>query len=75
MHGRVKNVNGLLAAAKGKVDRDVLGRCFADHGGEGRERVCCHPTTIDVMLYDCKAKEAHLARGPACDARWTTFRF
>jgi hypothetical protein len=74
-HARVKNVEGLLAAAKGKVDRDVLNRCFADHGGEGRERVCCHPNTIDVMLYDCTAKEAHLSRGPACEPRWTTFRF
>ncbi|HEX7899758.1 MAG TPA: C45 family peptidase [Planctomycetota bacterium] len=75
LHGRVKSVNGRLAASKGKVDRDVLGRCFADHGGDGRERVCCHPSTIDVMLYDCAAKEAHLSRGPACDARWTTFKF
>jgi isopenicillin-N N-acyltransferase-like protein len=73
-HERVKDVAVQLAALRGKLDRKALGGVFASHA-EGGKRVCCHPNTIDVMIFDNTTREAWLSRGPACEPAWKRFSF
>ncbi len=65
----------LLAAEKGKLDRATIECLLANHGAPGKERVCCHPATLDAMILDVNRLEAQVTRGPAGSGRWTAFRF
>lgn len=75
LNPRVRRVYETLGREKGKVDAAAMKRLFADHGPEGQNPVCCHPATLDAMLFDTTKREAHLTRGPACSARWKRFTF
>jgi hypothetical protein len=79
-HVKCQRMWDLLTGAKGKLDRPTLQGFFADHHGEGTNRICVHdqtfdPLSLDSMLFNCTTKEAHIQRGPGCARRWQTFRF
>ena len=70
----------LLAGSQGKLDRDTLQGFFADHDGQGNDRICVHnekndALSLDSMLFNCTTREAHLKRGPGCVGTWQTFGF
>jgi isopenicillin-N N-acyltransferase-like protein len=80
LHPQCQRMFDLLASGKGKLDRSKIKSFFADH----QSTICKHPGfiqagspgfTIDSMLFDCTAREAHLSRGPGCSGRWKTFTF
>jgi len=82
-HPRCQRMYDLLGGSKGRLDRERLQRCFADHQSDGKawSTVCTHfdqgaaSGTVDSMLFDTTKREAYVTRGPACSARWKTFRF
>jgi isopenicillin-N N-acyltransferase-like protein len=79
-HAKCQRMWDLLGGAKGKLDRGALQGFFADHKGDGTNRICVHdekfdPLSLDSMLFNCTTREAHIQRGPGCSNRWKTFRF
>jgi hypothetical protein len=71
LHPRCQKMYDLLAAAKGKTDRASLQRTFADK----ECGIQVGASTLDLMVYDTTAREAHLSRGPSYGVKWKTFRF
>lgn len=71
LHARCQKMYDDLAGSKGKMDRAWLQEHFADpeHG------ICVGRSTIDMMVYDCTAREAYLSRGPEYGKAWRRFRF
>ncbi len=71
VHARCRHTYGLLAKAEGKLDGERLQGYFADLKGG----ICAHPGTIDMMVFDATAREAHVSRGPGYAPRWRKFTF
>lgn len=57
-----------LDAAAGKIDGDWLRNTFTE-----RQRQIYIRDTIDVMVFDCSRREAHVTRGPIYGVSWKTF--
>jgi hypothetical protein len=59
------------AAGGGAIDATTLQDWFADLDGG----IAVGRSTIDMMVFDCTARLAHLSRGPAYRVDWKTFGF
>jgi hypothetical protein len=70
-HARCQLMYDHLTGGNGKVDRAWLQECFADE----KQKICVGPATIDMMVYDCTAREAYLSRGPDYGTAWRKFGF
>ena len=68
-HARCQLMLDHFAGSKGKIDRAWLQECFAD----AQRGICVGPATIDLMVYDCTAREAYLSRGPDYGVQWRKF--
>jgi isopenicillin-N N-acyltransferase-like protein len=77
VHARCRRMAALLEERRGKLDPATLRGFFGDHGAadEPATRVCNHANTLDAMLFNTSRREAQVARGPACEGSWQTFRF
>jgi hypothetical protein len=64
-------VNQWLDRVLGKGDGAAL-RQFL---GDKESGICAGKATIDIMLFDTTAREAHVSRGPHHKLAWKTFRF
>jgi hypothetical protein len=71
LHARCNTVIERIAQAKGKVDREAMKGWFQDPKGG----VAVGKPTIDLMVFDTTAREAHLSRGPSYGVAWQTFGF
>ena len=71
LHARCQLMYDHLAGSKGQVDRAWLQETFADE----RRKICVGSSTIDMMVYDCTAREAYLSRGPEYGTAWRKFSF
>lgn len=71
MHKRCQNVCRVFDANPKAVDREVLQAAFADPA----RGVSVGKSTIDMMVFDCTAKEAYLSRGPSYKVGWKRFAF
>ncbi|MBA4062342.1 MAG: hypothetical protein C0501_01290 [Isosphaera sp.] len=70
-HPRCRVTDDHLAAAAGKVDAARLRTLFADPGCG----VSVGRPTIDLMVFDCAARVAHLSRGPRYGVDWREYTF
>ena len=70
-HARCQLMYDHLAGSQGKIDRTWLQECFADE----KRGICVGSATIDMMVYDCTAREAFLSRGPNYGTAWRKFDF
>lgn len=68
---RCQHTYDLLATNKGKLDRAVLQSLFEDP----KRGICQKAGTIDMMIYNCTAREAWLSRGSEYGTTWTAFHF
>ena len=71
LHARCEKVYDLMVAASGKVDRRSLQAWFEDPKGG----IAVGKGTIDLMVFDTTAREAHLSRGPSYGVHWQKFAF
>ena len=71
LHARCQKMYDHLTGGHGKIDRTWLQECFADE----ERGICVGPATIDMMVYDCTAREAYLSRGPNYGTAWRKFAF
>jgi hypothetical protein len=70
-HSRCAAVDKLIAGSSGKVDRRAMQAWFQDLKGG----IAVGKPTIDMMVFDTTAKEAHVSRGPSYGVNWQTFGF
>jgi isopenicillin-N N-acyltransferase-like protein len=68
-HPQCQRMVDLVEAAGGRIDRTVLQGFYGDH----ESTICKHFGTLDVMVFDATAGEAHVSRGPGCLGRWQRF--
>jgi hypothetical protein len=77
-HAKCLRMYDLLKQHDGKLDTERLKSFFADHAGEGNNRICVHndsydPMSLDSILWNCSTREAWIKRGPGCTGRWQRF--
>jgi isopenicillin-N N-acyltransferase-like protein len=70
-HPQCRRMLDLLEGSRGRLDRARLQGFFGDH----ESTICKHYGTLDSMLFDTTARQAHVSRGPGCSGRWQTFSF
>jgi hypothetical protein len=70
-HARCQKLYDLLTAQGGKTDGPALQGTF----GDPKQGISVGRGTIDMMVFDTTARQAHVARGPAYLPRWKTFTF
>jgi hypothetical protein len=70
-HPQCQRMIDLIEAAAGKIDRLALQSFYADH----QSTICKHFSTLDVMVFNTTAREAHVSRGPGCLGGWRRFSF
>ncbi len=71
LHARCDKVLELTKAAEGKMDVKALQGYFADP----KCGISVGKSTIDMMVFDCTHRMAHLSRGPSYETKWKEFRF
>jgi hypothetical protein len=71
LHARCDKVLELVKTAEGKVDLKALQGYFADP----KCGISVGKSTIDMMVFDCTNRVAHLSRGPSYRTEWKEFRF
>jgi hypothetical protein len=70
-HARCQAVDKLIAGSAGKVDRRAMQRWFEDL----KAGIAVGKPTIDMMVFDTTAREAHVSRGPSYGVNWQSFGF
>jgi hypothetical protein len=70
-HKRCRKVCELFDGAAGQVDRAFLQAAFA----EPKHEISVGKSTIDLMVFDTTAREAHVSRGPSYQVDWKRLTF
>jgi hypothetical protein len=70
-HARCQKMLDHLNGEKGLITREQMQNFFADPGCG----ISVGKPTIDMMVYDCSAKQAWLSRGPSYRTFWKRFEF
>jgi hypothetical protein len=70
-HDRCRKMYDLLEADRGKIDRELMQRYFADPACE----ICVGPSTLDLMVFDTAERVAWLSRGESHGLEWRRFAF
>jgi hypothetical protein len=70
-HPRCETMDKLLNEASGQIDLATLQRSF----GEPSCGICVGTNTIDMMVFDCTHRTAHLSRGTTYDVAWKEYGF
>ena len=71
MHPRCRQMHKLLSESAGKTDLRQLQHDFEDPACA----ISVGKSTIDMMVFDCTSREAHLSRGPSYHTAWKKFSF
>jgi hypothetical protein len=71
LHGRCATLYKLLKGSEGRTDL----RALQGYLGEEKHQVCVGDGTIDLMVFDCTSRRAHLSRGASYGIHWREFRF
>lgn len=71
MHARCRLMYNLLADSVGKTDLRSLQHDFEDPSCQ----ISVGKSTIDMMVFDCTSRIAHLSRGPSYKVAWKKFSF
>jgi hypothetical protein len=71
MHARAHHTYDLIDKNKDQLDGAKLRGLL----GDPQAGICVGKGTIDMMLFDCTARKAHVSRGPAWAKTWRTFKF
>jgi hypothetical protein len=71
LHPRCVKMAEHVKSAGGKVDRAAMQDYFA----KPANGISVGPATIDMMVFDCTARTAHLSRGPSYGTDWKEFGF
>jgi hypothetical protein len=70
-HARCVSMDSLLDGMRARTDLAAMKQNF----GDPARGICVGKGTIDMMVFDTTAREAHLSRGPEYGERWRTFGF
>jgi hypothetical protein len=68
-HPRCQTMDRLLDEVAGRVELATLQRCFSEPGCG----ICVGTNTIDMMVFDCTHRTAHLSRGTTYDIAWREY--
>src|SRR5262245_17560208 len=71
LHARCDKVRERIDQAKGRVNAAAMKTWFEDP----KAGVAVGKGTIDLMVFDTTAREAHVSRGPSYGVAWQTFGF
>jgi hypothetical protein len=75
LHPRCQQMYKLLAQTAGKNDRETIEKYFVSREDGIMAWKSPVNKTIDVMIFDTKARKAYLTRGPEYHLEWREFGF
>jgi hypothetical protein len=71
LHPRCVTMDKLLSQTRGETDLAAMQQSFADPS----RGICVGKGTIDMMVFDCSQRAAHVSRGAEYGVNWRTYRF
>jgi hypothetical protein len=71
VHARCQKMYDLIAESAGKIDRARMQDFFQDP----KCGISVGKSTLDMMVFDCTTRVAHVSRGPAYGTTWRQFDF
>lgn len=71
IYPRTRHMYKLLAENKGQLELTRLQNLFADPSC----KICQGKSTIDMMVWDCSTRTAHVSRGSSWGTTWRSFTF
>ena len=75
LHPRCQQMYKLLTQSAGKNDRATLEQYFTNREDEILSWKSANIKTLDLMMFDTKARKAYLSRGPEFHLEWREFSF